>query len=457
MAKLLDSHIYGTLISDGLITAKSNIDVGTYLKINTSNALGKPSINIGKPGNNFLGIGSKDTTSSHTIRYGASDGTSWLTTNTSYIHEFDGSIKASTIYENGSRVWTAARFDPNTKLNVAGGTITGTLTVNTDINAKRDLFVTRNFSVNGNSIFANDITVAGVKFSQKLGINDNAVSASKLKNPVTINGVLFDGTQNIVVKAEATGGISDTCRGNAGTATKLQTPRTINGVAFDGSTNISITAPANGGTSASCTGNAGSATKLQTPRTINGVLFDGTSNISITAPANGGTSASCSGNAASASKLLHSLTINGQSFNGSKDMTITIDDKNKLPITGGTLTGSLNIQGELVCTGNVTAFATSLSDRRLKENIIPITNATDIINKINIYSFNFKDNPAKRYGVIAQEVKEILPEVITETPIPIDDDFALGVNYQDIFALLIKVVQEQNKKIKKLENMINRG
>lgn len=416
MAKLLDSHIYGTLISDGLITAKSNIDVGTYLKINTSNALGKPSINIGKPGNNFLGIGSKDTTSSHTIRYGASDGTSWLTTNTSYIHEFDGSIKASTIYENGSRVWTAARFDPNTKLNVAGGTITGTLTVNTDINAKRDLFVTRNFTVNGNSTFANDITVAGVKFSQKLGINDNAVSASKLKNPVTINGVLFDGTQNIVVKAEATGGISDTCRGNAGTATKLQTPRTINGVAFDGSANISITAPANGGTSASCTGNAGSA-----------------------------------------SKLLHSLTINGQSFNGSKDMTITIDDKNKLPITGGTLTGSLNIQGELVCTGNVTAFATSLSDRRLKENIIPITNATDIINKINIYSFNFKDNPAKRYGVIAQEVKEILPEVITETPIPIDDDFALGVNYQDIFALLIKVVQEQNKKIKKLENMINRG
>lgn len=370
MARLLDTHIYGTLISDGLITAKSNIDVGTYLKINTSNTLGKPNINIGKPGNNFLGIGSKDTTSSHTIRYGASDGTSWLTINTSYIHEFDGSIKASTIYENGSRVWTAERFDPNTKLNIAGGTITGTLTVNTDINAKRDLFVTRNFSVNGNSTFANDITVAGVKFSQKLGINDNAVSASKLKNPVTINGVLFDGTSNIVVKAEA----------------------------------------------------------------------------------NGGTSANCSGNAATATKLNNALTINGQSFDGSKAMTITIDDKNKLPITGGTLTGSLNIQGELVCTGNITAFATSLSDRRLKENIIPIQNATDIINKINIYSFNFKDNPLKRYGVIAQEIQEILPEVITETPILVEDGYALGVNYQDIFALLIKVVQEQNKRIKQLEN-----
>ena len=35
-----------------------------------------------------------------------------------------------------------------------------------------------------------------------LGINDNAVSASKLNNAKTINGVLFDGTQNITIKAD---------------------------------------------------------------------------------------------------------------------------------------------------------------------------------------------------------------------------------------------------------------
>ncbi len=413
MAKLLDSHIYGTLISDGLITAKANIDVGTYLKLNTSNILGKPNINIGKPGNNFLGIGSKDTSSTHTIRYGASDGTNWLTVNNSYIHEFDGTVKANIIYENGSRVWTAATFDPDSKLDVKNGQIEGDLIIGQDLTVRRDLFVNRNFSVNGTSTFTSDITVAGIKFSQKLGVNENAVSASKLKNPVTINGVLFDGTSNITVKAEA-----------------------------------------NGGTSSNCSGNAATATKLQTGRTINGVLFDGTNNISITAPANGGTSASCSGNAATASKLNNTLTINGQSFDGSKSMTITIDDKNKLPITGGTLTGNLNIQGELVCTGNVTAFATSLSDKRLKENILSINNASEIINKINIYSFNFKGNNTKRYGVIAQEVQKILPEVITETPIQVEDGFALGVNYQDIFALLLKTVQEQNKKIEELEKKI---
>ena len=35
-----------------------------------------------------------------------------------------------------------------------------------------------------------------------LGINDNAVSASKLESAKTINGVLFDGTQNITIKAD---------------------------------------------------------------------------------------------------------------------------------------------------------------------------------------------------------------------------------------------------------------
>lgn len=100
--------------------------------------------------------------------------------------------------------------------------------------------------------------------------------------------------------------------GNAGTATKLQTPRTINGVSFDGTQDISLpeavayslpTASASvlggikvgsglaisnsvlsvGTLNQSTTGNAATSTKLQTARTINGVSFDGTSNITIAA------------------------------------------------------------------------------------------------------------------------------------------------------------------------------
>ena len=106
--------------------------------------------------------------------------------------------------------------------------------------------------------------------------------------------------------------------GNAGTATKLQTPRTINGVSFDGTQNILLpssgeyslpTASASvlggikvgsgldisnsvlsvGTLNQSTTGNAATATKLQTARTISltgkvtgSVSFDGSANASIT-------------------------------------------------------------------------------------------------------------------------------------------------------------------------------
>ena len=98
--------------------------------------------------------------------------------------------------------------------------------------------------------------------------------------------------------------------GNAETATKLQTPRTINGVSFDGTQNILLpssgeyslpTASASvlggikvgsglaiansvlsvGTLNQSTTGNAATATKLQTARLINGTSFDGTANITI--------------------------------------------------------------------------------------------------------------------------------------------------------------------------------
>lgn len=93
-------------------------------------------------------------------------------------------------------------------------------------------------------------------------------------------------------------------------------------------------------TGVNITGNAATATALQTARTINGVAFNGTANITVTAAANGGTSAACSGNAATATALQTARTINGVSFNGTAN--ITVADATKLPLSGGTLTGTLS-------------------------------------------------------------------------------------------------------------------
>ena len=66
------------------------------------------------------------------------------------------------------------------------------------------------------------------------------------------------------------------------------------------------------------------------------------------------------------------------------------------------------------------------SDRRIKENIesIPTSDLEDLYNwsKDNFKQFNFIGLENKSYGVIAQDIEEILPEVVkTETPSSEDD------------------------------------
>src|SRR5690606_36377873 len=79
-----------------------------------------------------------------------------------------------------------------------------------------------------------------VLLGTKLDIADTAVAAHRLETARAINGVLFDGTSDITITAEANGGTSAACSGNAATATKLETPRNINGVEFDGTANITV-------------------------------------------------------------------------------------------------------------------------------------------------------------------------------------------------------------------------
>ena len=74
--------------------------------------------------------------------------------------------------------------------------------------------------------------------------------------------------------------------------------------------------------------------------TLTGVGASGSWGISVT-----GSSASTTGNAATATALQTARTINGVSFNGSAN--ITVADSTKLPLAGGTLTGNLQVNGNL--------------------------------------------------------------------------------------------------------------
>jgi hypothetical protein len=94
---------------------------------------------------------------------------------------------------------------------------------------------------------------------------------------------------------------------------------------------------------------------------------------------------------------------------------------------------------------NATIF-NSLSDVEYKENIITITNAVDTVNQIDGVSFDWKDNGLKSYGVIAQDIERILPELVSTA------EGSKSVNYSGIIAFLINSVKELDARVKQLEN-----
>lgn len=70
--------------------------------------------------------------------------------------------------------------------------------------------------------------------------------------------------------------------------------------------------------------------------------------------------------------------------------------------------------GQLITEGNITCLSlTQTCDRDEKDLIEPIVNALDKLDKINGYTYIFRDTGLPSAGIIAQEFKDILPDVIS--------------------------------------------
>ncbi len=94
---------------------------------------------------------------------------------------------------------------------------------------------------------------------------------------------------------------------------------------------------------------------------------------------------------------------------------------------------------------NATNF-NSLSDARYKTNITPITDAGKKIAAINGVSFNWLENNKPSLGVIAQEVEQVLPELVAT-----GSDGFKSVNYSGIIGVLIEAVKELQAEISALK------
>jgi hypothetical protein len=133
------------------------------------------------------------------------------------------------------------------------------------------------------------------------------------------------------------------------------------------------------------------------------------------------------------------LTItNDTSTNGTR--YLLFDDATSGTITGANVSSSKLTfnpsSGNLVVGGTVTAN----SDERLKTNIVDIPHALDKLLQLRGVEFDRTDIQDRQIGVIAQEVEQVIPEVVYGSDIK-------SVAYANMVALLIEAVKEQNVKI----------
>lgn len=116
--------------------------------------------------------------------------------------------------------------------------------------------------------------------------------------------------------------------------------------------------------------------------------------------------------------------------------------------------GDFNITGDITCTGAATFSSTvaaeggffDTSDARVKTNVKEI-DASDA-DKVKLVEFDRTDKEHHGYGVIAQELEKVYPEMVNT-----DDEGFKSVNYNELAMVKIKYLED---KVARLEALVGR-
>lgn len=329
--------------------------------------------------------------------------------------------------------------------------------------------------VTGGAYFSGDVGIGISLLTEKLTVNGN-VSAGRFISTVSTGTAPFTVNSNSLVtnlnadflrgKLPPSGDIVGTTDSQTLTNKTLTTPTVGSGGAnFNGSTSGTtnlrasatasgtLTLPAETGTLVS----TGSVGAVSSAMIVNGTILDedisSSANISIAKLAASTISGISLGN------NLNTLTIgsylNGTSYNGSSAVTITAnasttnvgDTLVARDASGDFTAGSINCSN-LTATFTVTAADfNSTSDLDLKTNVNTIENPLDIVNSLRGVSFDWKMNGNKSYGVIAQELEQILPELVTTRE-------NKSVNYNGLVGVLIQAVKELSAEVEELKKKV---
>lgn len=191
------------------------------------------------------------------------------------------------------------------------------------------------------------------------------------------------------------------------------------------------------GASGSCSGNAATASKWATGRTI---ALSG----DIT-----GTSAAFDGSAA----LSFATTLANSGVVAGTYLKVTVDAKGRVTAgsamlsgdvtgalgytpanrAGDSFSGSISVSGTITATGDITAY----SDASLKTDVATIKGALALVERMRGVTYARIDTGVRGIGVIAQELKGVLPEAVAENP-----DGMLSVAYGNLVGVLVEALKE---------------
>ena len=127
---------------------------------------------------------------------------------------------------------------------------------------------------------------------------------------------------------------------------------------------------------------------------------------------------------------------------------LNYQNNNKLSTTSS----GVSVIGSMTASGNVTAY----SDARLKTDISTINDALGIVGKLRGVSYKWLKDGSDSIGVIAQEVEEVLPEVVVTgegvNPVTQEIEEIKSVDYGKIVGVLINAINELNTKLESQES-----
>jgi len=115
---------------------------------------------------------------------------------------------------------------------------------------------------------------------------------------------------------------------------------------------------------------------------------------------------------------------------------------------------SLTVKGGATVAKNLYVGGTiyESSARELKENIKPIMGALGKVLKLEGVSYNKKSNGQKELGLIADDVLDVIPEVVSSK-----DGKAEALHYSRLTAVLVEAVKELTNKVESLEAQLQRS